>query len=188
MPLVEVVGNAGGVLFWQSGPIGVNAGVICGLIVIGNVAMMAHCPADGVKVYVVVPGVAVLIVAGLQVPVMPLVEVVGSAGAVLFWQSGPIAVNAGVICGSIVMINVACIAHCPADGVKVYVVVVAIAVLIVAGLHVPVIPLVEVVGSAGAVEFWQSGPIAVNAGVICGLMVIGNVAMMAHCPADGVKV
>ena len=111
---------------------------------------------------------------------MPLVEVVGNAGGVLFWQRGPIAVNAGVICGSIVMINVAGIAHCPADGVKVYVVVVAIAVLIVAGLHVPVIPLVEVVGNAGGVLFWQSGPIAVNVGVICGLMVIGNVAMMAH--------
>ena len=94
-----------------------------------------------------------LIVAGLHVPVIPLVEVVGSAGGVLFWQSGPIAVNAGVICGSIVMINVAGIAHCPADGVKVYVVVVAIAVLIIAGLHVPVIPFVEVVGKAGAALF-----------------------------------
>ena len=147
---------------------------------IGNVAMMAHCPAEGVKVYVVVPGVNVLIVAGLHVPVIPLVEVVGSAGGVLFWQSGPIAVNAGVICGSIVMINVAGIAHCPADGVKVYVVVVAIAVLIVAGLHVPVIPFVEVVGSAGAVEFWQSGPMALNVGVICGLTVIVVLCELLH--------
>ena len=40
--------------------------------------------------------------------------------------------------------------------------------LIVAGLHVPVMPLVDVVGNVGAVEFWQIGPIAVNAGVICG--------------------
>ena len=165
-----------------------NVGVIWGLTVIGNVAMMAHCPAEGVKVYVVVPGVNVLIVAGLQVPVIPLVEVVGSAGGVLFWQSGPIAVNAGVICGSIVMINVAGIAHCPADGVKVYVVVVAIAVLIIAGLHVPVMPLVEVVGNAGATLFWHNGPIGVNAGVICGSTVIINVPLIAHCPAVGVKV
>ena len=132
--------------------------------------------------------VAVLMVAGLHVPVMPLVEVVGNAGAALFWQSGPIGVNAGVICGSIVMTNGAVVAHWPADGVNVYVVVPGVAVLIVAGLHVPVIPLVEVVGSAGAVEFWQSGPIVLNAGVINGLIVIINDPLIAHCPADGVKV
>ena len=48
------------------------------------VAVVPHCPVAGVKVYVVVPTVAVLIVAGLQVPVMLLLELVGSAGAVLF--------------------------------------------------------------------------------------------------------
>jgi hypothetical protein len=63
-------------------------------------------------------------------------------------------------------VSVAVVAHWPADGVNVYVVVPAVAVLIVAGLHVPVIPFVEVVGSVGAVEFWHSGPIAVNVGVI----------------------
>ena len=62
-----------------------------------SVAVIAHCPVDGVKVYVVVPAVAVLIVAGLHVPVIPLFDVVGRTGAVLFWQSGPIAVNVGVI-------------------------------------------------------------------------------------------
>jgi hypothetical protein len=51
------------------------------------------------------------------------------------------------------MLNVAVVAHCPADGVNVYVVVPAVVVLIVDGLHVPVIPFVEVVGSVGAVEF-----------------------------------
>jgi hypothetical protein len=58
----------------------------------------------------------------------------------------------------------------------------------VAGLHVPVIPLADVVGNAGAVAFWQSGPIAVNVGVICGLIVMLNVAVVAHCPAAGVNV
>lgn len=53
------------------------------VITILIVAVLPHWPADGVKVYVVVPGVAVLIVAGLHVPVMPLDDVVGSAGAVL---------------------------------------------------------------------------------------------------------
>jgi hypothetical protein len=61
-------------------------------------------------------------------------------------------------------------------------------VLIVAGLHVPVMPLFDVVGNVGAVLFWQSGPIAVNVGVICGLMVTLRVAVVAHCPASGVNV
>jgi hypothetical protein len=122
------------------------------------------------------------------VPVIPLVDVVDSDGAVEFWHNGPIAVNVGVTCGSTVMLSVAVVAHCPAPGVKVYVVVPAVAVLMVAGLHVPVIPLVDVVGNAGALEFWHSGPIAVNVGVICGLIVMLSVAVVAHCPADGVNV
>ena len=46
-----------------------------------------------------VPTVAVLIVAGDQVPVIAgvLVELAGNAGAVLFWHSEPIAVNVGLI-------------------------------------------------------------------------------------------
>ena len=50
----------------------------------------------------------------------------------------------------------------------------------VAGLHVPGMPLLDVAGSVGAVLFWQSGPIAVNVGVICGLIVMLRVAVMAH--------
>ena len=38
-------------------------------------------------------------------------------------------------------------------------------VLIVAGLHVPVIPFVEVPGNVGAVEFWHKAFIAANVGV-----------------------
>jgi hypothetical protein len=62
------------------------------------------------------------------------------------------------------------------------------AVLIVAGLHVPVMALVEVPGSNGAVELRHSGPIWVNAGVINGSITIFIVAVVAHWPADGVKV
>ena len=165
-----------------------NVGVTCALIVTLNVAVVAHCPANGVKVYVVVPAVAVLIVAGLHVPVIPLLDNAGNAGALEFWHNGPIAENVGVTCGSMIMVNVAVVAHCPAAGVNVYVVVPAVAVFIVAGLHVPVIPLFDVVGRTGAVLFWQSGPIAVNVGVICELIVMLKVAVVAHCPADGVKV
>ena len=57
-----------------------------------------------------------------------------------------------------------------------------------AGLHVPLMPLLDEAGSAGAVAPAQSGPIAVNTGVICTSMVISKVATTAHCPASGVKV
>jgi hypothetical protein len=43
----------------------------------------------------------------------------------------------------------------PADGVNVYVVVPRTDVLMLAGLHVPVIPSFDVEGSAGTVVFWQ---------------------------------
>ena len=52
--------------------------------------------------------------------------------------------------------------------------------LIVAGLHVPVTPLVEVTGKFGAVVFWQIGPIVLNVGVIGGLMVMLMVVARAH--------
>src|SRR5215216_4736493 len=97
-------------------------GVTRGSIVIERVAVVAHCPAVGVNVYTVVPAVAVLMLAGLHEPVIPLEDDAGSVGA-----------------------------HCPAVGVNVYTVVPALVVLMLAGLHEPVIPLEDVVGSAGAV-------------------------------------
>jgi hypothetical protein len=153
IPLLDVVGSVGAVLFWQSGPIAVNDGVICGSMVMLSVATVAHSPLAGVNVYVIVPGTDVLMVAGLQVPFTPLLDVAGRVCAAEFWHSGPIALNVGVSCGSMVMLSVAVVAHSPADGVNVYVVVPAVAVLIVAGLQVPVIPLLDVVGSVGAVLF-----------------------------------
>ena len=62
------------------------------------------------------------------------------------------------------------------------------AVLFSAGAHVPVIPLVEVVGNAVSVAPEQIGATAVNVGVMFGLTVIVNVVVVAHCPAVGVKV
>ena len=57
-----------------------------------------------------------------------------------------------------------------------------------AGLHVPVIPFVEVVGRAvsGAPE--QIAGTAANVGVMFGLTVIVKVVDVAHKPAVGVKV
>ena len=61
-------------------------------------------------------------------------------------------------------------------------------VLMAAGFHVPIIPLLEVVGNAGAVAFWHNGPICVNTGMIDALMVISIVVGAPHCPALGVNV
>ena len=63
--------------------------------------------------------VAVLSKAGAQAPVMPLLEVVGSAARVAPEQIGATAVNVGVMFGFTVMVNVVVVAHCPAVGVKV---------------------------------------------------------------------
>ena len=87
---VELANRAGAVEFRHRGPICANVGVIELVTTISIVAVEAHCPAAGVNVYVVVPTVVVLIVAGDQVPLILLVEVVSNAGAVLFWHSGPI--------------------------------------------------------------------------------------------------
>ena len=60
--------------------------------------------------------------------------------------------------------------------------------LTVAGLHVPLIPLLEVVGKTGAVLPEQIAAIASNVGVMIGLTVIVIVVVEAHCPALGVNV
>ena len=58
-----------------------------------------------------VPVAVLLTVAGDQVPVMPLVEVVGSTGAVVPEQMGAIAANAGVTFGVTVTVRVVVVAH-----------------------------------------------------------------------------
>ena len=129
--------------------------------------------------------VVVLFKAGDQVPVIPLFEVVGKADRVAPLQIGLTAVNVGITLGLTVILKVVVVAHCPALGVKVYVVVV---VLFKAGDQVPVIPFVEVVGKVLKVAPLQIGLTAVNVGVTLGLTVILKVVVVAHCPAFGVKV
>ena len=63
--------------------------------------------------------VAVLFNAGAQVPVIPLLEVVGSGDKAAPEQIGATAVNVGMIFGLTVMVSVVVVAHCPAVGVKV---------------------------------------------------------------------
>jgi hypothetical protein len=100
----------------------------------------AHCPAVGAKVYVVV---AVLLIAGDQVPVILLFDEEGNE-IVPPEHIGLICVKRGVVEGLTVTVIVAVVAHCPAVGVNVYAVV---AVLFIAGDHAPFIPLLEAVGN-----------------------------------------
>jgi hypothetical protein len=61
----------------------------------------------------------VLSKAGAQVPVIPLVDVVGNAVNVAPEQIGATTVNVGVTFGLTVIVNVVVVAHCPAVGVNV---------------------------------------------------------------------
>ena len=108
IPLLEVVGNAVRVAPEQIGATAVNVGVMFGLTVIVKVVVVAHCPAVGVNVYVVV---AVLFSAGAQVPVIPLVDVVGNGANTAPEQMGATALNVGVMFGFTVIVNVAVVAH-----------------------------------------------------------------------------
>jgi hypothetical protein len=65
---------------------GSNTGDRLLTIVMFKVVAVAQLPAEGVNKYVAVPEADVLILAGLQVPVIPSFDVSGSAGAVAFWQ------------------------------------------------------------------------------------------------------
>ena len=152
-PSADFFGNAGGLEFWQRRPIGVKVGTICDVISMSIVATVPHWPPFGVNVYVVFPIKAVLIVAGLHVPVMPSMEVVGNAVAADPWQNGPIGAKLTAMSGLIVTLMVAVVAHCPAFGVNVYVVVPTLDVLIVAGLHVPETPSVDFAGRGGVTLF-----------------------------------
>lgn len=85
-----------------------------------RVVDVAHWPEDGVKLYVAVPDVAVLIVAGFHVPVIPLIEVAGNASGVSPSQYGPSWVNDGIILpGFTVILIVVFIAHWLGPAVKV---------------------------------------------------------------------
>ena len=104
------------------------------------VAVLTQFPLVGVNVYVVV---VVLFIAGDQVPVIALLEVVGNVNEPPA-QIAATCVNVGVVAGFTVTVIVAVDAHCPVVGVNVYVVV---AELFIAGDHVPVIELFDVVGN-----------------------------------------
>ena len=78
------------------------------LTVMVNVCVVAHCPVSGVNVYVVV---AVLSNAGDQLPVMPLVDVVGNAVNVSPEHIGDTGSNVGVVGVLIAIVTVTVIVY-----------------------------------------------------------------------------
>ena len=116
MPLLEVVGSGDKVAPVQIGATAVNVGVMLELTTIVKVAVVAHWPGSGVKVYVFV---VVLSSAGDHVPVIPLLEVVGSGDKVAPLHIGATAVNVGVMLELTTIVKVAVVAHCPVVGVNV---------------------------------------------------------------------
>lgn len=131
-----------------------------------------------------------LTVAGLHEPVIPLEEVPGSAGTVppeQIVREVP-KLNTGIVLEPTVTLNVVVVAHCPAAGVNVYVPEAVL--LTVEGLHVPVMPSMEVAGNDGTEppEQMLNEVPKLNAGVTLGFTVTLYVAVVAHWPAVGVKV
>jgi hypothetical protein len=148
------------------------------------VAGVAHCPEVGVNVYVVV---AVLFTAGDQLPAIAgAFEDEAGNEIVPPEQIGAIWLNVVTVGWLTTTVVVAVVAHCPALGVNVYVVV---AVLFIAGDQVPVIDgtLVEDPGRLNAVPL-QMGAIGLNVGSTGWLTVTDIVVVFAHWPAEGVKV
>jgi len=150
---------------------------------------VAQLPAVGVNIYVTVPGTFVLMLAGLHVPVIPSFDVEGSAGATAFWQyEFAIVGKVGVTVPTIVIFKETGVAQLPAVGVNVYVEIPGTVVLILAGLHVPVVPSFDVKGNVGATAFWQyEFAIVGNVGETTLTIVIFKEAGVAQLPAVGVN-
>ena len=111
----------------------------------------------------------VLSIDGLQLPVTPSSEVEGKGIMVSPLHIAGIWTNVGVTIGLTVIVMVWVNTHCSASGVNVYVVVV---VLSNAGLQLPVIPSLDVMGKGDKVSPLHIGGIWVNVGVTIGLTVI----------------
>ena len=108
MPLIDVVGSAASADPEQIAATGVKVGRTFGLTVIVNVVVVAHWPASGVNVYVVV---AVLFNAGVQVPLMPFVDVVGKAASAAPEQIAATGAKVGRTFRLTVIVKVVVVAH-----------------------------------------------------------------------------
>jgi hypothetical protein len=165
-----------------------NVGKILGLTVTVKVVVVAHKPASGENVYTLEFWLSTT--EGLQVPVIPFADVVGNEGTEPLSHIVKLVpiLNVGVIFGLMVTVYVNGKAQSPAVGVNVYTP--EFWSSIIEGLHVPVIPLTEVVGNAGTFPPAHTVKVVpkLNAGVIFGLTVSVYVVVTAHSPASGVNV
>ena len=117
--------------------------------------------------------VAVLLIAGDQAPLIPLLEVVGKAARASPEQIGGTAVKVGVTLGSTVIFIVVLLAHCPVLGVNVYVVIPLLVAGAVTEFHEPVMAGAssEDVGKVYAVPPWHKFAGGVKVGVVEGVTV-----------------
>ncbi len=95
---LTLVGKLTAGSFVQNGPIGFGDGLVAVVMETFIVVGKAHCPTVGVKVAVMVlpPCPAGLMLLGFQVPLKPLLELVGKTTGAAFSQSGPTGVKVGV--------------------------------------------------------------------------------------------
>jgi hypothetical protein len=171
IPLFEVAGKVN-VPPLQIGATCVKVGVTGVFTVTVIEAVVAHCPASGVKVYAVV---AVLLIGVVHVPVKFSFDVDGKVNVPPL-QIGATCVKVGVTGAPTTTVIEAVVAHCPVVGVKVYVVV---AVLLIGVVHDPVIPLFEVAGKVNVPPL-QIGATCVKTGATGVLTVTVMVAVVAH--------
>jgi hypothetical protein len=159
-------------------------------MVIIIVVVVPHWPAAGVKVYVCVPTVVVLMTDGDQVPVIggELLELVGNVPGVAFWQYGPNCVNIGVTGAVIITVIVVVTPHCPTLGVNVLVKDPGADVFITEGDQVPFILLFDWDGNVPGIALTQYGPNGSNVGTTLFEITTVIVVVVAHCPTLGVKV
>lgn len=190
IPLSEVVARVGTVPPAQivSAVPKLKLGITVGFTVTVKVNAFAHCPAVGVNTYV--PECWLSIVAGLQVPLIPLVDVAGKATGVVpaqILRAEP-KLKPGFTMVLTVTVNVVVVAHNPDVGVNVYTAEAWLSTDAV--FHVPVIPFAEVVGKTGTLPPLQILKVVpkLNVGVMVGFTVTVKLVVVAHWPAEGVKI
>jgi hypothetical protein len=118
IPLEEVVGKGAKKAPAQIGGIGGLNTAIVGFTIIWTVFDKAHCPIFGVGVKVYVPEVVLSTVAGLQVPTIPLFEMLFKIGGVFPKQMDVGNVKIGVTLFTTKTVKSKELAHWSGSGVK----------------------------------------------------------------------